>query len=144
MTCIVVPFKKSFVGNSLNGQVFYWLKSVYGEALSETVDESVRLIYGPSALAASSTTWNEVKAEVAYCRAEFEEKMALAACAPPPTLPIPNRINVQFGASLESSLPVLNAFEWLCLTYKKRAVAVAVQSVHLGLSTSGARVVCRI
>jgi hypothetical protein len=131
MTTVFVPFKKSFVGKSLNGQVFYWLRCVYGEALGEAVDNAVRLIYSPSALAASSTTWNEVKAEVAYCRAVFEEMMDLASCAPPSKLPIPCRINVQFGASINSSAHARKAYEWLFATYENRAIAIIVHAVHL-------------
>lgn len=131
MTTVLIPFKKSFVGKSLNGQVFYWLRCVYGEALGEAIDNAVRLIYSPSALAASSTTWNEVKAEVGYCRVVFEEMMDLVACSPPSKLPIPNRINVQFGATINSTVQARKAFEWLLSTYKDRAIAIIVHAVHL-------------
>ena len=131
MTSVFVPFKKSFVGNSLNGQVFYWLKCIYGETLGEAVDKAVRLIYSPTALAAFSTTWSDVQSEVAYCRAVFEEMMDLSTCAPPSKLPIPSRINVQFGVSINSATHTRKAYEWLFATYGNRAISIIVRAVHL-------------
>lgn len=131
MTTISVPFKKSFVGTSLNGQLFHWLKCTYGETVDEAIDSAVRLIYSPSSLAASSTSWGEVKEEVAYCRDAFQEMMSLVGRAPAAELPIPGRITVEFGASIELVSNLDKTYQWLIMTYGSKAIETIIHAVHL-------------
>jgi hypothetical protein len=130
MTIITVPFKRSFVGTSLNGKLFHWLKCTYGETVNEAVDDAVQLIYGPSALVAASESWSKVKERVVRCREVFQEMMDLVSCSPASELPVPGRVTVRFGASVNPAVKIDKTYEWLFATYGNKAIEVVIHAVH--------------
>ncbi|NJM76255.1 MAG: hypothetical protein HC852_11260 [Acaryochloridaceae cyanobacterium RU_4_10] len=131
MTTTFISFKKSFVGTSLNGKLFHWLKCTYGETVNEAVDDAVRLIYGPSALVAASESWSMVKQDVVDCREVFQEMMDLVSCSPASELPVPGRVTIWFGASVDPTSKIDNTYKWLFATYGDKAVEVAIHAVHV-------------